>query len=127
MSGRRGAARLTTSLAAMLLIAGVVACQSGGTRPAEIPAAVVVVPGEQTSVVTASENNWSFAVTVESATAQDRAVTELTNNGFEIVDEQEGDDARVVALANESAGVEVTLRLEPRGDQYVVSYNVLQR
>lgn len=116
------------ALAVLLAGGALTACTSTPDNaqplPSALPETVEVVDGDVSNQVADPESGtWSFTVTVADEKAQQAAITEMTDAGWEIVDESEGDTESVYALTNEKQNA--TIKLTTIGDDRVVVYNVI--
>lgn len=121
---QRRLAPLALAIVAAISLAG---CAGGGGRedlPDELPSTVVVPDGDVSNQVSKpDEGNWSFSVVVADAAAQKAALDEMLEEGWEIVDQNEGAEESVYALKREKQNASVkftTIDGEP-----AVVYNVI--
>lgn len=76
------------------------------------------------NAVTTGENGWSFSISVDDADAQEAAVAKLTDDGYEVIGEDESDGVRTYALSN--GEINATVVLSTNGDDHLVVYNLVR-
>ncbi|MFC4224362.1 hypothetical protein [Lysinibacter cavernae] len=114
------------ALAASLLAGGALAgCTSTDSGlPEGMPSGFKAATGEVSNAVTTGDNGWSFSVTVSDAEAQDAAIKRLTDDGYEIIGENEAGDTRTYSLSN--GEINATVVLSTNGDDRLVIYNLVR-
>lgn len=116
-------AALATMIAAGMLLVG---CSSpGGAAPKGVPAEVVTVEGDVSSVANPSEKNWTYSVTVPDAKAQQSAIDALVDDGFTL--DASGDNELGSNHSLSKDDLNVTLSLQQQDKTFTVVYNVLQQ
>lgn len=117
-----------TAIAAIVIVGGALAGCAAEERglPEGLPDTIQVVDGAVSNAVTGSGESWSFTVKVPDAAAQKSAVATLTNDGFSEIGRGTSDAATTVALKNAKTGINATLLLTMRDEEYLVIYNLVK-